>query len=134
MEGQALYTEEERRVVWAQMVDALAKTQEDYDSSIRTLAAGGVAVTVSLATALHHVGWRGTTAVVLFLLSLGVNLLSYVTAQKDMYLRLDLLAAHRDSESGSNRWTKWTSRLNLIAGLTLLAGGGVLTWFVSSAT
>jgi hypothetical protein len=45
-------TEEQLQTLWEQTVQVLAEEQKAYDSTVRTLAAGAVAVTVSLATAL----------------------------------------------------------------------------------
>jgi hypothetical protein len=52
-------TPEERQTLWEQFVDVYAHSQESFDTSVRTLAAAGVATTVSLATALHHFDGSG---------------------------------------------------------------------------
>ena len=77
-------SEDERRILWEQYVDTYVKAQETFDASVRTLAAPGVAVTVTLATALDHLDAAGKWAAGFFLVSLGYNLVSYATAQKDM--------------------------------------------------
>jgi hypothetical protein len=57
---------------------------------------------------------------------LDANLISYATAQEDMRGRLDAVAkSDRDGAFGNN-WTKATTGLNFVAGLTLLAGGAFL--------
>ena len=127
-------TPEDRRTLWEQFVEVYAHSQESYDSSIRGLAAGAVAVTVSLATALQALSTWGVAAVTAFLASLGLNLASYVTAQLDMRARLDSLRAGREDGTEGNRWTKATTGLNVIAGLTLIAGGVLLAIFVAKAS
>jgi hypothetical protein len=127
-------TNEERRTIWEQFVEVYGHSQESYDSLIRALAAVAVAVTVSLATALQALSTWGVATVTAFLVSLGLNLGSYVTAQLDMRARLDSLRAGREDEIEGNRWTKATTCLNVIAGLTLIAGGVLLTIFVAKAS
>jgi hypothetical protein len=131
-------TEDERRILWEQFVETYTDSQETFDASTRTLAAAGVAVAVTLGTALKDFGWWGIGAVLLFLVSLGANLVSYATAQKDMSTRLVYLQADEgeevDGDEWGNRWTKRTTWLNVAAGVTLLLGGVLLAGFVWTAT
>ena len=99
-------TEDERNILWGQFVDTYVTSQESYDTSVRTLSAAGVAVTVTLATALKDFDGYGVGATVLFLASLGANLASYATAQKDMRARLDSVAAGDRQGAFGNEWTK----------------------------
>jgi hypothetical protein len=128
-------TDDERRILWEQYVDTYVESQRTYDSSVRTLAAAGVAVTVSLATALDQFGTPGKRAAAFFLASLLFNLISYATAQRDMSGRLDSLS-RRDDEGAleGNRWTKLTHVLNFLAGAALIAAGVYLSKFVAKAT
>jgi hypothetical protein len=64
-----------------------------FDASVRTLAAAGIAVTVTLATALKTIDRLGTAAVVAFVISLGANLVSYATWQMDLRRRLGFVKA-----------------------------------------
>lgn len=125
---------DEQRILWEQFVDTYVSSQESYDTSVRTLSAAGVAVTVTLATALEDFGGYGVGASVLFLTSLGANLISYTTAQIDMRARLDTVAAGDRIGAFGNNWTKATTMFNFIAGATLLLGGGFLAYFVATAT
>lgn len=125
-------TEDERKVLWEQYVETYVHSQETFDSSVRTLAAAGVGVTVGLATAVDAIGVAGGIAVALFLASLGANLVSYATAQKDMRLRLAAVAESDRKGAEGNRWTKWTHACNWLAGVALLAGGIALAVFISS--
>jgi hypothetical protein len=67
--------------------------------------------------------------VFLFLGSLGLNLLSYQTSQRDMRSRQDGII-ERTNPLQANRWGTATNRLNELAGLALLAGGVLLAVFV----
>lgn len=127
-------TRAERQILWEQFVEVHAKVQESYDSSVRALAGGGVGITVSLATALHSLSGTGIAAVALFLASLGSNVLSYATAQMDMRTRTEDLRTGRYERIEGNNWTKGTTALNVIAGITLLAGGVLLAAFVATTT
>jgi hypothetical protein len=124
-------TEADRRTLWEQFVDTYAKSQESYDNSVRTLAARGVAVTTSLATAIHALSPSGVTAVVFFLAGLAGTVASHVTAQRDMQCRLSCL--RRDELAGieGNRWTTATTALNIAAGVALFAGGVFLTIYIA---
>jgi hypothetical protein len=127
-------SDEERRTLWEQFVEVYAHSQESYDSSIRTLAAAGVGVAVSLAAALESLNTAGVWAIVLFLSSLGWNLGSYATAQLDMRTRIACLRDDRHEGLEGNRWTVATRVMNVAAGAALIAGGGLLALFVSSET
>lgn len=123
--------EQDRRTLWEQFCEVHAKQQESYDSSIRALAAAGVAVTVSLGTALDGLTGLGTVAVILFLVSLALNLLSYLTSQRDMTVRLNTLRDEGLTEAvEGNGWTLGTKILNGAAGAALVVGGVFLAWFV----
>jgi hypothetical protein len=50
----------DKRALLAQYSAAYDRCQEAYDGSVRTLAAGGVAVSASLVTVCHHVSRAGT--------------------------------------------------------------------------
>jgi hypothetical protein len=126
-------TAEEAQTLWAQFVEVHAESQDAYDSSLRTIAAAGAAITVSLATALKGISHSGIAAVVLFLLSLGFNLASYVTAQVDMKARTRALRRREYEAVEGNRWTTATTGLNVVAGLAVLVAGGFLAWFVGTA-
>jgi hypothetical protein len=95
--------EEDRRILWEQFVEVYAHSQKSYDDAVRALAAAGVALTVSLATALHHFATSGLVAVIFFLVSLGLNLASFGTAQADMKTRIACLRARKTDGIEGNR-------------------------------
>jgi hypothetical protein len=125
-------SDEERRILWEQFVEVHGESQEAYDNSVRTLAAAGVGVTASLATALHGITSSGIAAVTLFLLSLGLNLGSFGTAQLDMRARTAELRASNNPPSERNGWTTATTVLNVLAGIGVLVGGVLFAWFVGA--
>jgi hypothetical protein len=127
---------DERRILWEQFVDTYVDSQEAFDVSVRTLAAAGVAITVTLATALKELEGAGVAATLAFLVSLGANFGSYWTAQRDMLTRLAYLQGRPDADGDEwgNRWTKRTTALNFTAGVTLLLGGVFLASFVWKMT
>jgi len=125
-------SEQDYRVLWEQFAEAHAKSEESYDSSVRTLAGGGVGVTVSIATALHALPTVGIGAVAAFLLSLTLTVASHLTAQADMKCRLAALEAGRHDELRGNKWTRATLWLNGAAGGALLVGGALIAAFVAA--
>jgi hypothetical protein len=128
-------TPDQRERLWEQFVEEHAKAQEQFDSSVRTLAAAGLAVTVSLATALKTLSGTGLAAVGLFLVSLGLNILSYVFAQLDMGARLTALGTtHGYKGAERSRWTTVTWLVNVGAATALVGGGVLLVVFIASAT
>jgi hypothetical protein len=127
-------THEERVKLWEQFVQVRDEVQRVFDASVRTLSAGGLGVTVSLATALKALEGKGIAAVALFLLSLTFNLVSYVTAQLDMNARLRSLREDRSDAVDGTRWTYATTSCNIVQGVSLIAGGGLLAAFIASAT
>jgi hypothetical protein len=126
-------SDEQRQTLWEQFVEVYAEEQKSYDNSVRTLAAAGVAVTVSLATALKEMPASGKAAVALFVVSLGVNLASHVTAQLDMRARLACLRQGQEEGIEGNRWSTATHALNVVAGIAFIAGSVLLAVFVSGS-
>ena len=126
-------TEEDRRTLWAQFAEVHADSQKVFDASLRTLAAGGVGVTVSLAAFVGELGTTGGAAAILFLVCLAANLLSYATAQKDMRARIAGLRDRRDDQIEGTPWTQVTYGFNLLAGASLVAGGALLATFVATS-
>jgi hypothetical protein len=128
-------SEEDWRTLWEQFATVYAHSQETFDSSVRTLASAGLGVTVSIGTALHAFSGRAILAVIAFLLSLGLNLVSYGTAQLDMSSRLRTLrTSRRYQDAEQSRWTRVTTGLNIAAGAAFVTGGGFLAAFVNAAT
>jgi len=80
----------------------------------------------SLIAALRVVGWAGGFALGLLLLTLAINIASYVTATQDMAARRRAVEAGDRTAVFGNRWTKATTILNYLAGAGLLAGGFAL--------
>jgi hypothetical protein len=109
-------------------------SQKDYDGAVRTLAAAGLTVTVSIGTALKTLSGSGVASAIVFLTSLGLNFLSYATAQLDMKNRINALRLHRQEGIEGNYWTRVTTALNLLAGTALIVGGGLLAYFVATST
>lgn len=125
-------TDEEQLVLRKQFGDSYVQAQETYDSSVRALAAAGVAVTVTIGTAIEDFTGAAVVAVLLFLVSLASNLVSFATAQRDLRLRLEAVWKRDRRAVMGNAWTKWTARLNFLAGLTLVLGGGCLAYYVGT--
>jgi hypothetical protein len=126
-------TDAERTKLWEQFVGVYAEAQQVFDSSIRTLAAAGIALTVSLATALKvHLNGAGIYAIYLFVASLFCNVVSYATAQRDMTKRLDCLTREDPTGVDGNEWTTFTTVLNIGQGLAVTAGGALLAWYIKS--
>jgi hypothetical protein len=121
---------EEADHLWDQWADAYGTAQASYDDSVRNLAAGGIAVSATLAAAFEAIGWTIAVAVTLFVLALFFNLISHGAAQLDIGHRLD--ATRRLERPGAlgNRWTSVTTTLNVLAGVTVLGGGIALAVFV----
>ena len=127
-------TEADRRVLWEQFVGVYSDSQKSYDGAVRALAAAGLTVTVSIGTALKIFSGAGVASAVVFLTSLSLNFLSYATAQLDMKTRLSALRARRQQGTEGNNWTSVTTALNLLAGIAVLVGGGLLSYFVATST
>lgn len=127
-------TNEDRRILWTQFVEVYAHSQETFDTSVRAMAAAGVGITVSLATAIKSFPGSGRAAVVLFLSSLVANLISYGTAQFDMKTRIACLRAEKTDGIEGNGWTVATTVLNVLAGACVIAAGVMLAIYVSRTT
>jgi hypothetical protein len=127
---ESLLSEDDERLLIAQFVDALTHAEDSYDESLRILAGGGVAVTVSIATALHALSGAGVWAIVAFLASLGLTLASHQTSRQDMTCRINKLNARTYDPTHLSGWTRATAGLNLLAGAALIAGGILLALFV----
>ncbi len=126
-------TNDEQAVLIDQFEEAYRRSQTEYDTSVRTIAAGAVAVTASLVAALGEAGWSGVLAVGFSLASLGTNLLSYWTAQFDTSARMKSVWARDRKGVFGRRWKTVTTLLNATTGLLLLAAGVCLVVFVSSS-
>lgn len=121
---------EEADRLWDQWADAFGTAQTSYDDSVRNLAAGGIAVSATLAAAFKDIGWTIAVAVTFLVVALFFNMLSHGTAQLDIAQRLH--ATRRLEKAGSlgNCWTTVTTVLNVLAGVTVLGGGIALAVFV----
>jgi hypothetical protein len=126
-------SDEERQILWEQFGDVHARSQQAYDDAVRTLAAAGVAVTVSIAAAIGGLGETGSAAVFAFLGSLVLNFLSYATVQFDMRTRQDVVRRGVREGIDGNRWTVGTTVLNALAGAAFIAGGALLSVFVGTS-
>lgn len=126
-------TDDEQKVLIDQFEQAYSRSQTEYDTSVRTIAAASVAVTASLAAALKEAGWSGTLAVALSLGSLAANLASYWTVQFDTAARIKSVWARDRAGAFGGRWRKTTTFLNATTGILLLCAGVCLVVFVSSS-
>ena len=126
--------EAQRQTLWEQFVREHGKAQEDFDSSLRALAGAGLAVTVSLATALKALPDSGLAAAALFLAGLLINVGSYVSVQLDKRLRMDRLKVSSATYKGAERsgWTTVTWAMNVAEGLAVVAGGILLVVFIAA--
>jgi hypothetical protein len=124
-------TADERQKLWEQFVEVYSESQDSFDTSVRTLAAAGIAVAASLAAALHGFNSWGVASVVLFVVSLTLNLASFLTAQFDMRARLRCIREGEYDGIEGNRWTAVTTGANLSAGIALIAGAALLAMFVA---
>jgi hypothetical protein len=131
--GSAL-SEQDRRILWEQFVGVYASSQQSFDTAVRAIAAAGLGLTVSLATALHTLPASGVAAASLFLVSLFCNLTSFGTAQLDMRKRVDCLRRNQTEGIQGNGWTTATKTLNLLAGLGVVAGGILLAIYIAHST
>ncbi len=116
-----------------QFVDAVDHAEDSYDDSIRYLAAGGVAVTASIATARHGLSANGVKAITVLLISLGLTVFSHQVSRRDMLHRIRELNAERYDPSKYGWRTRLTAGMNLLAGAALLIGGIYLALFASSS-
>lgn len=132
--ARAALSEADRRILWEQFVEVYSDSQKSYDGAVRTLAAAGLTVTVSIGTALKIFDGFGVASAVVFLTSLGFNFLSYATAQLDMKTRVRVLRVRQQEGIEGNNWTRVTTALNSLAGIALLVGGGLLSYFVATST
>src|SRR2546423_10097689 len=123
-------SDDDRQKLWEQFVEVYAQSQDSFDTSVRTLAAAGVAVAASLATALHGFNNWGVGSVVFFVVSLSLNLGSFLTTQFDMRARLKCIREGEYDGIEGNRWTTVTTGANLSAGAALIAGAALLATFV----
>jgi hypothetical protein len=126
-------TDEQRQTLWEQFVEVHADEQKAFDNSVRTLAAAGIAVTVTLATALKAMPTIGQFAVGFFVGSLGLNLASHVTSQFDMRARVASLRKGLHEGYEGNRWTIATSGCNLAAGAAFIAASVLLAVFIGTS-
>jgi hypothetical protein len=118
----------------AELAAAHTKSQSDFDDSIRTIAAGAVAVSASLVAALHVAAWSGGFAIGLSVAALSAILLSHWTAQWDSDARIQR-AFDRDRAGIQGGWWKWvTTTLNAVAVASVIAAGVALLVFVISHT
>jgi len=127
-------SDEEVQDVIEQFDAVLSRSQQAYDESIRTIAAGAVAVTASLTAAFQEAGWSGTLAVTFSAASLFANLLSFRTAEADA--RQTIKRARERERRGlfESTWRRWTGLFNSAAFVLLLAASVCLIVFVSSAS
>jgi len=116
-----------------QFEESHRRSQQDYDTAIRAIAGGAVAVTASLAAA-KGAGWSGSLAVSFSLGSLFANLLSYWTAQFDNKARIKAVPTHEWEAISGGPWRRRTTRLNAATGILLVLAGISLVWFVSTST
>jgi hypothetical protein len=123
-------TDKDRLALRGQFAETRAKAQESYDSSLRTFAAGGIAVTASIATALHTFGGLGTATIATYLVALAAMQFSHSSTGRDMWVRVADLEAHNDDKLWWNRWTTITTVLNAGAGVAFFAGCVLLAVFV----
>ena len=97
--------------------------QTSYDDSVRNLAAGGIAVSATLAAAFKDIGWTIAVAVTFLAVALFFNMLSHGTAQLDIAQRLHATRQLERAGSLGNCWTTVTTVLNVLAGVTVLGAG-----------
>jgi len=118
--------------LWTQFTEAYDDAQRSYDTSVRALAAGGIAVSATLAAAFDGLGAWGTWAVWLFGASLLLNTFSYWTAQRDVMKRLSDLGERKRAPEYGNWLTTFTTALNIAAGLALVIAGGCLAAYATT--
>ncbi len=126
-------TREQREKLWEQFVTEHGNAEEAYDSALRALAGAGLGITVSLAVALKELPGSGLWAAISFLAALLLNFGSYVFVRHDMRARMEALRRNPTAYEGAeeSRWTTWTWRTNVAAGIALLAGGMLLIVFIA---
>lgn len=125
--------EEDQRILLVQFVDAVDHAEDSYDDSIRTLAAAGVAVTASLATARHGFSGGGLPAMVALLVSLGLTVASHQATRTDILHRIACLNDQTYDPATYGWRTRVTAGMNALAGIALIVGGVCLAFFASSS-
>jgi hypothetical protein len=129
-EQESSLSDEERQTLREQYIEVYDKSQESFDTSVRTLAAAGIAVTVTLGAAFKTLSGAGTIAVICFVVSLLATLVSFQTVQWDMKSRISALEEQRDEGSFTSGWNKVTTGFNWAAGILFFAGAIALCRFV----
>jgi hypothetical protein len=124
---------EDQKTLLVQFVDAVDHAEDSYDESIRTLAAAGVAVTASLATARHGFSGGGLPAMVALLVSLALTVGSHQATRSDLMHRIACLNAETYDPAIYGVRTRVTAVMNALAGIALLVGGICLAFFASSS-
>lgn len=115
-------TDDEVARLWPEFNEAHSESQRTFDTSVRTLAAAGIAVSATLAGAFGALGWSGDIAVCAFVTSLLLNLSSYGSAQIDMIRRLEAVVRRDRPGTFGSRWTPVTTALNTGSGIALFVG------------
>ena len=132
-EDEPLDDDEVERAV-GELAAAHTKSQSDFDDSIRTIAAGAVAVTASLVAALHVAAWSGGLAIGFSVAALTAVLISHWTSQWDSDVRIERAFA-RDRAGVQGGWWKWvTTTLNAVALVCVIGAGVALLVFVTAHT
>ena len=122
--------DEEVKIAAEALSAALSRTQRDYDSFVRTIAAAAVALTASLVTAFGGAGWSGGFAVGSCLLALAATLVSFWTATADIQRRQERNWEHDRAGVHGGHWKTATTILNAGAGGLLILGGILLLVFI----
>ncbi len=119
------------------LYDALHAASRDYDQAILTLAAGTLALSVTFAHDITPQPAEGTRVLlVLAWISLGAALVaivaSFLTSQVVLRGRIETIDA--ESPAPPSRAERVTWILNLVAGIGLVVGLGLLGWYALANT
>jgi hypothetical protein len=121
----------------SELQESLLRQQRSFDQAVLKLAAAGLALTVTLATALaskdRHLTnrWSFVLAWAFLAGSIASVLISFVTSQIESQRRIDAIDDgdyERAAEARSIRLTRW---LNYSSGAALIGGGIFLAVFIT---
>lgn len=110
-----------------QIFELRKESDMQFDKQLRYIAAGAIALSVTLIASIKEItlNWVLLVAWILLILTLLINLISYRVAVKAM----DFDIKNHPANSSDNKYNKWTNGLNVSSIVTLVAGLILLVLF-----
>ncbi len=121
----------------SELAQSVLRQQQAYDQTVLKLAAAGLGLTVTLATALiaadEPIRHRFPLLLAWLFLSgsLGSVLVSFISSQIESIKRIALIDKKKYKEASAPQLTRLTSWLNYCSGGLLIAGGLCLALFIT---